>query len=120
MNTEEFKTRLLDEKHLLEQSLAIVAVPDEHAEGGFRGKEDDFSSEPQSLDPVELGTELESLARNESITNDLEARYKNVIDALKKIELGTYGICEVSGDPIELDRLDANPAARTNKANMGE
>jgi len=32
---------------------------------------------------------------------------------LKKIEDGTYGICEVGGEEIPEDRLDANPSART-------
>jgi DnaK suppressor protein len=34
--------------------------------------------------------------------------------ALHRIELGTYGIDEETGDPIEPERLDAVPAARTN------
>jgi RNA polymerase-binding transcription factor DksA len=34
--------------------------------------------------------------------------------ALHRIELGTYGIDEESGDPIDPERLDAVPAARTN------
>lgn len=33
--------------------------------------------------------------------------------ALDKIEKGTYGICEVSGKPIEENRLRAIPFART-------
>ncbi len=48
----------------------------------------------------------------------LETRFNNINRALKKIEEGTYGICEVSGEPIESERLDANPAARTNKAHI--
>ncbi len=32
--------------------------------------------------------------------------------ALAKFDLGTYGICEVSGDPIPEERLDAIPWAR--------
>ena len=43
----------------------------------------------------------------------LETRYNNVLRALSKIEAGTYGICEVCNAPIEDDRLNANPAART-------
>lgn len=43
----------------------------------------------------------------------MERRYNNIRRALKKIEDGTYGICEVSGEPIEEDRLLAFPAART-------
>ena len=37
----------------------------------------------------------------------------------KKIEDGSYGTCETGNDhPIEKERLDANPAARTCKAHM--
>ncbi len=48
-----------------------------------------------------------------SLLADLETRYRNVVRALDKIRNGTYGICEVGGDQIETERLDANPAART-------
>jgi DnaK suppressor protein len=48
----------------------------------------------------------------------LQARLSDVNRALDKIEAGTFGSCEVSNEPIEADRLEANPAARTNKANM--
>ncbi len=43
----------------------------------------------------------------------LETKYRNVVAALKKIDIGTYGICEISGEPIESERLAVNPAART-------
>lgn len=33
-------------------------------------------------------------------------------NALKKIALGTYGICEESGEEIGIERLKANPIAR--------
>ena len=49
-----------------------------------------------------------------------EREYNDHTRALKKIEDGTYGICEVSGKEIEADRLDANPAARTCKAHLEE
>ena len=29
------------------------------------------------------------------------------------MDSGIYGICEASGEPIPLDRLKANPSART-------
>lgn len=34
--------------------------------------------------------------------------------ALKRIEKGTYGIDEETGEPIDPERLDAIPTARTN------
>jgi DnaK suppressor protein len=51
---------------------------------------------------------------------ELETRYRNVIRALKKIEAGTFGICEISGEPIAEARLAANPAARTCQKHMEE
>ena len=50
----------------------------------------------------------------------LETRFNNIKRALKKIEEGTYGVCEISGEPIETDRLDANPAARTCKQHLND
>ena len=32
-------------------------------------------------------------------------------DALKRIEDGTYGYCEETGEPIGLERLEARPVA---------
>jgi RNA polymerase-binding transcription factor DksA len=48
----------------------------------------------------------------------LELRYLNIKRALEKIANNEYGICEISGNPIETERLMANPAARTNLANL--
>ena len=50
----------------------------------------------------------------------LETRYNNIRRALKKIEDGTYGTCEISGEPIEEERLVAHPAARTSIAHADE
>lgn len=43
----------------------------------------------------------------------LETQYRAVVRALKKVDAGTYGQCEVCGTPIEAARLNINPAART-------
>ena len=40
--------------------------------------------------------------------------------ALGKMEDGTYGICEVSGDPIPVARLEALPYATTTVENAGK
>ena len=50
----------------------------------------------------------------------LEPRYRNIVRALSKIEAGQYGICEISGAPIEPERLLANPAARTCIAHLDD
>ena len=43
----------------------------------------------------------------------LETKWNDVRRALAKMEAGNYGVCEISGEPIEEERLLANPAART-------
>jgi RNA polymerase-binding transcription factor DksA len=69
-------------------------------------------------DSNEFADKLEELQERECETAVLEGRRSDVKDALMKIETGTYGICEVCGEKIEEDRLEANPAARTCKAHM--
>jgi DnaK suppressor protein len=45
-------------------------------------------------------------------TRDRQRKLVSKIDsALRRIEEGEYGFCEVSGDPISLRRLDARPIA---------
>ena len=43
-----------------------------------------------------------------------------VMDALRRIERGTYGICEITGKPIEAKRLNAIPWARYSRAGQDE
>ena len=45
-------------------------------------------------------------------TRDRERKLINKIDAaLRRIEEGTYGYCEETGEPIGLKRLEARPVA---------
>src|SRR5690348_7016105 len=39
-------------------------------------------------------------------------RQHAIDDALARIDRGEYGVCEACGNPIEPDRLDAEPTAR--------
>lgn len=45
------------------------------------------------------------------LSQEQDALYE-IEEALKRIELGTYGICEMSGEPIPIERLEAIPFAR--------
>ena len=55
----------------------------------------------------------EEIDRNfELRTRDRESKLINKIDAaLRRIEDGTYGYCEETGEPIGLKRLEARPVA---------
>jgi DnaK suppressor protein len=71
-------------------------------------------------DDNEVADRAEELHIDSIVLDELEIRYKGVMHALRKIGTGTYGICEVGGEPIEEERLKANPAARTCKAHLGQ
>jgi DnaK suppressor protein len=67
----------------------------------------------ESSDLADTADNIENYELNTAILKPLEIQYNDVRLALDKIKKGTYGICEVGGEPIEEARLEANPAART-------
>jgi RNA polymerase-binding transcription factor DksA len=110
----DYKATLEAELETIVVELKTIAVQDQNS-GDWVAKPAAVSAEADSN--VSADT-TEDWNERRAMVAQLETRYHNVLIALKKFELGTYGICEVSGDPIEADRLVANPAARTNKLNM--
>lgn len=85
---------------------------------------DDWVAKPESAggeadENVEADL-VEDWNERRATLSALETRYQNIKRALQKIDDGTFGICEVSGEQIEADRLDANPAARTCKAHLDQ
>lgn len=72
----------------------------------------------QTADENEEADGVEEWNERRATLGQLELRYQNIILALKKIADGRFGICEISGQEIEEERLDVNPAARTNLANI--
>jgi len=51
-------------------------------------------------------------SENRTLASSLQEQLNEVEHALAKFPLGTYGICEVSGEPIPMARLEAMPATR--------
>lgn len=101
---------------MITKELGEIAVQGEDGLWAVRDPQMDVMS--PAAEPNEAADKLEELdERGEEVTT-LSARLSDVKDALAKIEQGTYGICEVSGEPIEEERLEANPAARTCMAHM--
>ena len=118
IDIDHFKKRLEEELNDVKSELSQVAVLDPDT--------DDWSpkTDPSDLDDnmtMEDDSEhAEDFRTNDAIMNDLEIRYQNIKRALKKIDNGTYGICEIGQEPIELDRLEVNPSARTCKQHLDE
>ncbi len=76
----------------------------------LRGQSGSLSNMPQHL--AEQGSE----AYDQALSLDLAAADRKLIreidEALKRIENGTYGVCELTGKPISLERLEELPWAR--------
>ena len=113
MDTEYFKNKLEEERGLLEEEIELlgtVADGEHHFDViGKRGVD--------AAESIELADSFALEAQKEALLDQLENRLIDVLSALNKIKNNNYGICEISGSPIEEERLKANPAARTNIAN---
>ena len=106
-----FKKRLEKEKAAIEKQMKTVGASDPDHPKDFSATSNDMDID--RADENELGDKMEELVDNKGILDSLENQLKDVNDALEKINKGTYGISEIGGEPIERERLEANPAART-------
>jgi RNA polymerase-binding transcription factor DksA len=61
---------------------------------------------------ADVGTETFEREKDLSILEQVDAELADVEHALKRLDDGTYGTCEVDGKPIPEERLEAMPAAR--------
>lgn len=72
----------------------------------------------QESDPNDAADLISHFEDNTAILKDLEIRFNDVSAALIRIEEGTYGTCAEGNEPIEEERLNADPAATTCKAHL--
>jgi RNA polymerase-binding transcription factor DksA len=118
VDIERYKKALTQEKEKLEQELSRLGVETNPETGEWEQRSPDLDI--MEADQNEAADRNEEANIDQIVFDELEARYRLVRHALKKIDAGTYGMCEKSGQEIEEDRLTANPAARTCKTHMGE
>lgn len=64
--------------------------------------------------PADLASDTFERAKDLAILEQLESELAEIEAALARLDDGTYGIDEVSGEPIDPERLAAYPQARTN------
>lgn len=105
------KKKLEQERMRIEQQLSRIAERNPENPDDWRIKT--AEGRPDSADVSELADKFEEMGTQASIGEALKARLSNVIKAIKRIDEGTYGKCEVGNEDIDPKRLDANPAAST-------
>lgn len=111
MSTHDYKT------HLEEM---LVNITNELSTIGIHNPQNpsDWIAVPEELDAEEPDQNLaadsvEAWDERTALVSVLELRYNGILRALKKIEEGKFGACEICGGAIEEKRLVVNPVART-------
>ncbi|QVL57537.1 MAG: TraR/DksA family transcriptional regulator [Simkaniaceae bacterium] len=98
---EKFKTRLLEMKQQLGVSLKSVSDDvkiSEESKGYSQHQADEGTDDFGKTISIEVSTKEQGIIRQ-------------IDRALEKIEDGTYGVCDVTGDDIPIKRLEAVPYA---------
>lgn len=90
-------------------------VREREVEGIGTLSESDQTGELSSLDQHQgdIGTEIFEREKDFSLLEQLEAELGDLDAALRKVEEGTYGTCEICGTEISPERLEARPGTRT-------
>ena len=101
IDLEHARKRLLEERAHLERQLGDI----EHERSG---------DGPIDMLGGDAGADTTIATAELNLRSDLAHSIAEVDAALRRIELGTYGIDEETGEPIDPARLEAVPAARTN------
>jgi RNA polymerase-binding transcription factor DksA len=115
MNEQEknqFKVALEKELAVLEKELSDVGRRNPSNKVDWEATQGNVSAEERS-EPNEVADKIEEYEEHAGVLKELEKRYNDVKLALTKIDGDMYGVCEVGGEMIEPERLEANPAART-------
>jgi DnaK suppressor protein len=110
LDTTTFKTTLESKLAAITSELSSIASHNPETDDWEALPVGTESSEPDENDEADV---VEEWNERRATVSVLETDYRNITRALAKIADGTYGVCEISGEPIEQARLNANPAART-------
>lgn len=106
------KARLESEKTRLEEELSTIAKQNPDNPNDWVPVIDEGN--PDAADANEAADAMEDLEENTGITNALEEQLVQVNEALARMDAGTYGNDVETGEPIPVERLEANPSARNN------
>lgn len=105
---ERFAKRLEEERKRLEEILERLEAEREQARLSESAAE--HAADPENAEGGSLALELEM---DLSLEQNTRALLEKVKHAQRRMEEGLYGICEVTGKPIPIARLEALPYATT-------
>jgi DnaK suppressor protein len=105
----------LDEKFIAQQRNRLQHLKEEllRIRTGMSADEQERAENEgdTQLDSGDMSQEMFTREMDATIGEQVERRLKDVDRALQKIEEGTYGLCDDTGEPIPKGRLEAVPEA---------
>ena len=108
IDTQAFRTRLEEERARLTSAVEFL----ERENPGSIGDELGELSTASDNHMGDMATATFDRELDEGLEEGAQQTLRDIEDALKKIEEGSYGTCEVCGEPIGAERLSAIPWAR--------
>ncbi len=100
------KLRLVELRSLLLHQMESVA------EGNLFAKPEDSEASAFGMHQADAGSDAYDRDFALSLLSQEQDALYEINEAVKRAELGTYGICEMSGKPIPEERLEALPFTR--------
>lgn len=115
LDKQKIKEKLEEERDdLLDELKDMGKLNTDTGEWEATPEEMDFPETDQN----EMADRFEDFEARSSMIKVLEPRLNNILKALKGINRGSFGLCEVCQKEIEPARLEANPAAQTCKEHL--
>lgn len=103
---DKIQKQLKEEKKRLEQALGEFSERNIHNESDFQAKFPQYGDKPDE-NAAEVATYSDYLV----LERTLEKELRDVNEALKSIEKGSYGVCKYCRKPIAEKRLLARPTS---------
>jgi len=103
---EHFKQKLKEEKEESEKEIERLKS---NAESIERNSDDRQSG--QDHHPGDVASDAQMKKTSFTLLEKQREKLKKIEAALERIESGTYGVCLITGKPIEKERLEAIPYA---------
>jgi RNA polymerase-binding protein DksA len=103
INTEHFRKRLLDERTRVQEAIEYLH---EENPGSI---EDETQEIPSDNHPADFATVTVDREIDYTLEENEERLLAAIDAALKRIDEGTFGICQSCGRPIDPERLKALP-----------
>jgi RNA polymerase-binding transcription factor DksA len=100
MDTATARARLDEIREGLDRSIAVL-----------RGEHPEETTSGYPLDPADAGSNLTEVDRITAILDAAQRQRAEVLDALDRLERGSYGTCVDCGSPVPEGRLEARPEA---------